>query len=84
MLLEHWDPLGVADVDYAPEQEYLTEAQHVVAQLLRYVDVDAVAALLASAGLGSDGGCDRRAAVEVVSWWETKGRHASKDDVGGG
>ena len=70
LLLEFWDPLGVADVDYWPEQEYLAEAQQVVARLRRAADLAEVAALLTNARLGRvDERRDRRAAAEIVRWW---------------
>ncbi len=48
LLLEHWDVLGVAEMDAAPETEYRHESLDVLRLLAQRADVDSLAAYLSS------------------------------------
>jgi hypothetical protein len=75
ILLDHWDPLEVADIDIHPEVEYLHEARRVVALLADDVHRSGLVAHLSDERRGLSGrpdpARDQRAADALRDWWST-------------
>jgi hypothetical protein len=66
VLLRDWDPLGVAETDEAPEDEYLFEARELSAMLAQGASVEAITAYLGSRGLGASNRSRNRAAAAAL------------------
>ena len=69
LLLEHWDPLGVAGVDAEPEREYTFESALVLEALRRGAGEREIALSLADARLSSSPHQDSVAAEAIARWW---------------
>jgi len=68
VLLRDWDPLGVAESDEAPEEEYRFEARELSAMLAQGTSAEAMADYLGSRGLGApDRPRDRAAATALLA-----------------
>lgn len=60
-LLQYWDVVGVAEIDFSPEAEYRHEAEQIVRTLKRGASTEAVAGILtrAAANMGVRADIDR-------------------------
>jgi hypothetical protein len=77
ILLREWDPLGIADVDVAPEREYVFEAGGLLDLADSGADFNAIAQLLSERGreLGfPDAQRDERASQAVWEWLKAQQR----------
>ena len=72
LLLQHWDVVGVGDIDIQPEQEYRYEAQKVLRLLGDGADVSGIADYLGDAAADmseADQSRDQAAAAALVEWY---------------
>lgn len=68
VLLDQWDPLGVAANDSAPETEYIHEAERIAQLLDEGAAESQIVNYLGQQGLGHpDAGRDRRTAAAIVA-----------------
>jgi len=73
LLLEHWDVIGVRDVDEQPENEYLYEATELLGLLRRGADREELREYLSNScrALGAHGSSsrDKHMAKVLLDWY---------------